>query len=221
MKKTAIILGASGVTGNALLQLLIKDDRYEKIKLFSRSKSTVSDLKIEEFIINLFELEKHKDDFTADEVYCCLGTTKAKTPDKTMYHNIDFGIPVTAAQLSKENGIGTFIVISAIGANKNSSVFYNRTKGEMEEAVLRQKITNTYILQPSLIITNTRKEQRIGERVAGILMKIINPLLVFKIRKYRSITPQIIAKAMLWLANNSYNTSRIQSDILQKIGGSN
>ncbi|WP_369806627.1 NAD(P)H-binding protein [Lacinutrix sp. Bg11-31] len=132
MKKTAIILGASGLTGNLLLQKLIEDNRYESIKLFSRSKIEVQSNKVTQFIGNLLDLEQFKTDFTAHEVYCCIGTTAKKTPDKTVYKQIDYGIPVAAARLSKENNINTFLVISALGANAKSSVFYNKTKGEME-----------------------------------------------------------------------------------------
>ncbi len=99
----------------------------------------------------MFQLEKEQQNFKADEVYVCIGTTKSKTPDKEKYKKIDKGIPVAAAKLSKQNNINTYVVISALGANSNSSVFYNKVKGEMQEEVLAQNIQNTYIFQPSLI----------------------------------------------------------------------
>ena len=117
MKKSAIVLGAGGAVGSELLELLLADDRYEDILLFSRSKSTVSHPKINEYIIDLFDLENYNEAFIADEVYCCIGTTKAKTPDKDTYYKIDYGIPVAAAKLAKANNIETFIVISAIGVD--------------------------------------------------------------------------------------------------------
>ncbi|WNH10310.1 NAD(P)H-binding protein [Thalassobellus suaedae] len=147
MKKTAIILGATGLTGHVLLEKLLKDDRYETIKLFSRTKIEGLPNKVKQFIGNLLELDQFKADFTADEVYCCIGTTAKKTPNKTLYKQIDYGIPVTAAKLSKENNIPTFLVVSAMGANKKSSVFYNKTKGEMEHDVLQQNIKHTFILK--------------------------------------------------------------------------
>jgi N-acetyl-gamma-glutamylphosphate reductase len=85
MKKTAIILGASGLTGHSLLQKLIEDERYEKIKLFSRSKIEGLPSKVSQHIGDLLKFEQFKSEFTADEVYCCIGTTKSKTPDKTLY----------------------------------------------------------------------------------------------------------------------------------------
>ncbi len=139
MKKSAIILGATGLTGNLLLKKLLKDPSFEKIKLFSRSSSEINSPKIEEHLIDMFQLESHSEAFTADVVFCCIGTTKAKTPDNETYKKIDYGIPVSAAKLAKKNSIKTFIVISAMGADADSSIFYNKTKGEMQRDVLKQE----------------------------------------------------------------------------------
>lgn len=177
MKKTAIILGASGLTGSFLLQKLIEDDRYEHIKLFSRSKIDGLPKKVTQFIGDLLKLEQFKTDFTADEVYCCIGTTLRKTPNKTVYKQIDYGIPVTAAKMSKDHNIASFLVISAMGANIKSKVFYNKTKGEMEYDVLQQHIKNTYILRPSLI-GGQRNERRILEKIGLVVFKVIQPLFI-------------------------------------------
>lgn len=208
MKKTAIILGASGLTGGLLLDKIIADDRYETIKLFSRSKIVGLPNKVQQFIGNLLELDQFKNDFTADEVYCCIGTTAKKTPDKTMYKNIDYGIPVAAAKLAKENGIPTYLVVSAMGANKKSSVFYNRTKGEMEQDVVNQGIPNTSILRPSLI-GGEREEQRVLEKIGLVVFKAIQPLFIGPLKKYKIINAESIAQAMLNLANTTSNTDVI------------
>lgn len=216
MPKTAILLGASGATGGEVLQLLLKDDRYGKVKLFSRSPIDINNPKIEEHIINMFELDKHVTSFTADDVFCCIGTTKAQTPDKNTYYKIDYGIPTTAAILAKENGIQNFIVVSAIGADKDSSIFYNRTKGEMQEAVLNEDIANTHLLQPSLIVAK-RKDSRLMEKLAAGFMQLLNPLLFGGAAKFKSIKASAIAKTMLWLANNSYPEVIVTSDKIAEI----
>ncbi len=126
--KTAIILGATGLTGGLLLDKLINDDNYQRIKVFSRKSTGKTSSKVKEFIGDLLLLNKFKADFIADEVFCCIGTTSKKTKDKSVYKSIDYGIPVTAAELAKANGIETFIVVSAMGANKNSSVFIIKPK---------------------------------------------------------------------------------------------
>jgi uncharacterized protein YbjT (DUF2867 family) len=215
-QKIAIILGATGLTGNLLLQLLLKDNHYKKIKLFSRSTSGVVHPKIEEYLGDLIHLETFKNDFKADEVFCCIGTTKSKTSDKELYKKIDFGIPTKAAKLCKENGINTLVIISALGANSKSNIFYSRTKGEMEDAVIELQIPKTHILQPSLI-GGKREEKRIGEWIFIQLMKVANLVMAGPLKKYKSIHPKDIAKAMVWLANNEFKAVRIPSDEIKSL----
>ncbi|HAF76652.1 MAG TPA: nucleoside-diphosphate sugar epimerase [Maribacter sp.] len=217
MNKTAIILGASGLTGGLLLEKLIVDDRYESIKLFSRSSIKGLPNKVKQYIGDLLELEQFKNDFTGDEVYCCIGTTAKKTPDKSLYRDIDYGIPVAAAKLAKANRINTFLVISAMGANKKSNIFYNRTKGEMEQEVLNQAIPRTSILRPSLI-GGERNEQRLLEKIGLVVFKVIQPLFIGPLKKYRIINADSIAQAMLNLANTTSNTDVIiTSDDIEQL----
>ena len=217
MPKTAIILGATGATGGELLKLILADDRYSKVKLFSRHSAGQTHPKVEEHLSDLLKLEDQAAHFTADVVFCCVGTTKAKTPDEEIYRKIDYGIPVAAARLAMANGIPSFIVISAIGVRKDSRIFYNRTKAEMQEAVLAQHIDNTYLLQPSLIVAY-RPENRIGEKIASGVMKLLNPLLWGNLSKYRSIKAETIAKAMVWLDNNNYEKQIVTSNEIARLG---
>ena len=217
MRKTAIILGASGLTGSILLEKLINDDSYESIKLFSRTKIEGLPKKVQQFIGDILELENFKEDFKANEVFCCIGTTAKKTPNKETYKRIDFGITVTAAKLSKLNNIQTFMVVSAMGANAKSSVFYNRTKGEMEQEVFQQNILNTYILRPSIIGGN-RKENRLLEKIGLAIFKIIQPLFIGKLKQYKIIKAEEIAQAMLNLANSKTSKEKIiTSDKIREI----
>jgi uncharacterized protein YbjT (DUF2867 family) len=217
-QKTAIVLGGTGLTGNLLINRLLAHDSYACIKLFSRKASGIKSEKIEEFVGDLFQLEHFKDDFTADEVFCCIGTTSAKTKDRVVYKAIDFGIPSTAARLARENNIPTFLVISSMGANTRSSIFYSRTKGEMEQAVLGEKIPHTYILQPSLIMGN-RDERRMGESVGAAVLKFTNVVLVGRLKKYRAIEADCIAAAMIHLALSKPPSGIVISDKLQELGG--
>jgi len=221
MNKTAIILGASGLTGGILLQKLIEDSRYSTIKLFSRTRIEGLPKKVIQFIGDLLDFDQFSADFIADEVYCCIGTTAKKTPDKKLYKKIDYGIPVAAAKLGKENDIPIFLVISAMGANKVSSVFYNRTKGEMEQDVLQQGIMNTLILRPSLI-GGKRNERRVLEKIGIVVFKIMQPLFIGPLKKYKIINAESIAQAMLNLANNTSNTEVIiTSNVLIKLAKNN
>jgi len=211
MSKTAIIIGATGLTGGILLKNLIADPSYEKIKLFSRSAVKNTSLKIEEYIIDLFKIGEYKDQFVGDEVFCCIGTTSAKTKDKELYRAIDYGIPVTAAKLAIENNIKTFLVISSMGANVSSSIFYNKTKGEMERDVLELNIKNTFILRPSLI-GGKRHEFRMGERISKGLMSFLSPLFLGALKKYKIISPENIVACMQNLVKNEVQQTLFSSD---------
>tara|TARA_A100000171_G_scaffold35083_1_gene33588 strand:- start:2924 stop:3580 length:657 start_codon:yes stop_codon:yes gene_type:complete len=215
MPKTAIILGATGLVGGKLLDLLLKDDRYITLKIFSRSSCKITDPKIEEHLGDLFDMEQFAEEFTADVVFCCVGTTKAKTPNKETYRKIDYGIPVAATKLAKQNNISTFEVISAMGANPDSSTFYNKVKGEMERDVLAEGVANTYILQPSLI-GGDRNEKRFGERMAQFFMGVFGFLIP---KQYKVIEPETIAQAMLQIAEKGYKDNQIQipSDKIKEI----
>jgi len=213
MTKTAIIIGATGLTGRILLNMLLADNTFERIKLFSRSSVHIDNPKIEEHIIDMFALEDHSEEFMGDVVFCCIGTTNAKTPDKNKYLKIDYGIPVAAARISRKNMIHKFIVMSTMGADPKSTVFYNKTKGEMEKDVLQCEIENTYILQPSLI-GGRRAEIRKGERIAKWMMGTFNFMIP---KKYEMIHPELISKAMLWLSKNDFSGTRISSELIKEI----
>lgn len=204
------------MVGDLVLKQLLNDNRYAKVIVFGRRSCGVQHTKFEERIVDLFNLETNADKFKADVVFCCIGTTKAKTPKTETYAKIDYGIPVAAAKLCKRNNIETFIVISALGANPNSSVFYTRLKGEMERDVLAQNIKNTFLLQPSIIGGN-RQEKRSGEFIAKNAMRIVNPFLIGVLKKYRAIKPETIAAAMIWLDNNVYSEKRIPSDKIKAL----
>jgi len=205
------------LTGSFLLEKLLADDRYKIVKLFSRKTLQIANPKVFEKTGNLLELEKFSADFTGDEVYCCIGTTTKKTPDKSLYRSIDYGIPVAAAKLAKQNKIPSFLVVSAMGADSNSRIFYNRTKGEMEAAVLAEKIQNTFLLRPSLI-GGKRKESRFLEKIGLVVFKIIQPLFLGNFKKYKIIEAEKIAQAMINLANDKLIDQQIiESDAIHTI----
>ncbi len=212
--KTAIILGATGLVGGILLDILLEDERYRKVLVFSRRDFSKDHPKLEKRIGDLLNLTSFSPHFKANEVYCCVGTTKAKTPDQEAYRKIDYGIPVAAAELCEKNEIPTLIVISALGADSNSSIFYNRLKGEMEEDVLKFGIPKTHIVQPSLIGGN-RMEKRGGELFFKKVMSALEFLMIGPFKKYRIIRPEDIARSMLWLANNPYDEQRVISEKLK------
>ena len=208
MQKTAIILGATGLTGSLVLEQLLCSTNYEIIKLFSRKSTGISHPKVKEYIGNLLVLEDFKEDLTGDELYICIGTTKKKTPNHQQNRKIDLGIPAQAVEICKNNGVSKVAVVSAIGANTKSSISYNKIKGEMEHAVLSVNIERTYILRPSFIVGN-RQEQRTGEEWGIAVFKCFKFLIP---KKYRAVEARDIAAKMIELCNSNASSKIIESN---------
>ena len=216
-QKSAIVLGATGLTGRHLVDRLVADDRYGEVRLFSRRSLEHPSPKIREYIGDILQLEQFREDFTADVVFCCVGTTSSKTGDRNIYRAIDYGIPYHAALLAREKLIPSFLVISSIGANPKSRVFYTRTKGEMEEAVLALQIPHTCILRPSLILGD-RKERRRTEEAGAVIMQSLRFLMIGNLRNYRPIEAATIASAMIHLDQVRPDLKIVHSARIQEFG---
>ncbi|MEM8507451.1 MAG: NAD(P)H-binding protein [Bacteroidota bacterium] len=215
--KKAIVLGATGLVGGKLVQLLVQDDRYKNITILTRSAPEISHPKLKVVLGNLMQMESFEKELRGDELYCCIGTTKAKTPNKAKYKAIDYGIPVGAANYCKKNGIPTFIAISALGADPRSAIFYSKIKGEMERDIIALGIAKTHMVQPALI-GGDRSEKRAGEHFFKELLGALDPVMIGPFKKFRMILPETIAKAMVYLANTPYDQTRVASADLEILG---
>ena len=209
MGKTALILGATGLTGSLVLNKLLEDDRYSEVKVLARRTTNVNHPKLIEKIGDVLELDQYIDFIKGDEMYICIGTTKNKTPDKELYRKIDFGIPSKAAEICMRNKIGKIAVVSAIGANANSNILYNKLKGEMENKVLNAKIPKSYILRPSLISGNRKNDFRFGERVGLALFSSLSFLIP---AKYKMTKAESIADRMIELCNSSTSSKILEAE---------
>ena len=201
IKKTAVLFGATGLTGTHVLQRLAGDDRYGKIIVFSRSEPGIKNDKTEIIITRLENLEKFEGRLKGDDVFCCLGTTIKKAGSKEQFRKVDLEFPEKIASIASKNKVNNFLVISSIGADPWSSNFYLRTKGEMEKSVLMFDIKNTVILRPSMLI-GKRRETRYMEEAAKFIMFPMNFVLQGRLKKYRAIYAETVAKAMIELANS-------------------
>jgi len=131
--KTALLFGSSGLIGGHLLNQLIKDNKYSKIKLFIRTDPEISDPKVEVIKTNFNNLQNHKEDIKGDDCFFCIGTTKQNSPDKDDYRKVELEVPKEIAQIAKSNLVNSFIFVSALYANPKSSGNYVRFKGMVEE----------------------------------------------------------------------------------------
>lgn len=198
--KTAIVIGATGLVGANLVNELIESKNYEKIILLVRRKTELNHLKLQEKVIDFNTIDA--DLVKADDVFCAMGTTLKKAGSKENQYKIDCEYPAKIAQMGKQNGVKQFILVSSIGADKNASNFYLRTKGELEEKISGLNFEAFIIVRPSFIIGD-RKEFRLGEIIGIFFAAILKPLMVGKLKKYRGVYAVNIAKKMIKLANEN------------------
>ncbi len=197
MNKTALIAGSTGLIGSQLLQLLLDSDRYSHVIALTRQDLPLKHSKLTQLKIDFSKLGESLDDFAADDIYCCLGTTMAKAGTKENFYQVDFYYPLLLAKSGKQRGAKQYMLVSALGADKNSSIYYNQVKGEIEEAVTKEHFEATHIFRPSLLLGD-RSEQRTGEDAARIFYKIFGFLIP---KKYKAIDSANVARAMLHFAS--------------------
>lgn len=196
MVKTVIIAGASGLIGSELIKLLLENKNIDKVIALVRNQLPINNVKLTQIKADFNNLQNYTEEIKGDALYCCLGTTKNKTPDKDKYRQVDFQYPLELAKIASNNKVRQLHLISALGADAGSSIFYNKLKGELEQEVKRLDFKSVHIYQPSLLVGN-RGESRPLEKAAISFMKVLNPLLNGKLKKYRSIKAIDIAKAMV------------------------
>ena len=215
--KTALIFGSSGLVGSYLLDLIINDNNYNKIKLFVRSELINTNSKLEIIKIDFNNLENYKDSIVGDDCFFCIGTTRKNTPDKNEYTKIEYNLPIDVAKIAKSNSVNNFIYISSLGANPNATSLYLKNKGQAEEELKKLNFSNLSILRPSILLGN-RKENRFGEKIGIFAMKTLSPLFLGKIKKYKPIKVENVAKTMLQVAQKNYQKIMFESDEIMKIG---
>ena len=201
MKKTALLAGATGLVGSALLPLLLASGRYNKVIVVGRRPVAVQHPKLVQVVIALDQLESERLRLIADDVFCCLGTTIGQAGSKEAFYKVDFLYVVQLAALTAANFAVQFLVVSALGANAESRFYYNRVKGEMEAAVRQTPFRAIHIFQPSLLL-GERPAPRLGERIGAALLGLARPLLRGGWRKYRPVAATTVAQAMLRTAED-------------------
>ena len=215
--KTALIFGSSGMVGNHLFNIIVQNDNYQHIKLFVRSISTNNNSKVETFQTDFINLEKHKDSIVGDDCFFCIGTTRKDTPDKNEYRRIEYNIPINVARIAKSNAVGSFVYISSMGANLNSSNSYLKNKAQVEKELNKLNFPKLAVIRPSLLL-GKRTKHRLGESIAQYAMKKLSPFFLGNLKKYKPIQAQYVAKAMVAIAQNNYQKTIFESNQLEEIG---
>ena len=169
--KTALLFGSSGLVGGHLLNQLINDNKYSKIKLFIRKDPEISDPKVEVIKTNFNNLQNHKEDIKGDDCFFCIGTTKKNSPDKNEYKKVELEVPKQIAQIAKSNSVNSFVFVSSGYADPKSSGDYLKFKGEVEEELKKLNFPKLGIMRPSFLLGD-RKEKRIGEKIGIFIFKL-------------------------------------------------
>ena len=214
--KTALLFGASGLVGSHVLNQLISNNSYSKIKLFVRTTINISDPKIEIIQTDFKNLENHREDIKGDDCFFCIGTTKKNSPDKTEYQRVELELPKKIANLAKQNNLQSFIFVSSGYANSKSSGDYLKFKGLVEEELISLEFNNLGILRPSFLVGN-RKEKRIGEKIGIIIFKILLPFMVGPLKRMKPIHVKTVAGAMIKIAQLEIKQSIFESDEIVKL----
>jgi uncharacterized protein YbjT (DUF2867 family) len=199
--KTAIVFGATGLTGSEVVRQLLEDERYERVKIFARHDPQISHKKLEVHISDISDVNNCSEHITGDDIFICLGTTIRKAGSIKAMEEADRDIPAAIADVAAANDVRGLAVVSSIGANAGSRNYYLRIKGEMEQLVRNAGITKTVIVRPSMLLGN-RNEFRFGEEAGKLIMRAFGFLFVGRLRKYRGIQGADVAAAMIRILNS-------------------
>jgi uncharacterized protein YbjT (DUF2867 family) len=201
-KLSAMVIGATGLVGKALVNQLCQDDRYGEIRCLVRAPLLATDYhdpmqKIEALVIDFDMLQDYQGYFSVDHVYCCLGTTLKKAGSKSAFRRVDFELVHVCAQLTRAQRAKSFVWISSLGANAKSSSFYLRVKGELENAILTMpQLPNAAAVRPSLLM-GERKEHRPAEALGIKVLNLVSPFMKGPLAKYRPVHASQVAHEMI------------------------
>ena len=203
-RQTAVVIGATGLIGSQLVNLLLNDNDFSEVRILTRRPISISHPKLTAQVVAFDDYHDLKEKLgTGHSLFCCVGTTQKKVKgDKDAYRKVDFDIPVNSAHAAIENGVKQYLLVSSIGADPRSNNFYLKLKGEAEQAISKLPFESIHFFRPSLLLGD-RKEFRTGERMAQVSMKIFSFMFLGRIKKYKPIQSEDVAKAMIAAAKKS------------------
>ncbi|MFN8345848.1 MAG: NAD(P)H-binding protein [Spirosomataceae bacterium] len=210
-KRTALVIGGTGLVGGTLITQLLASEKYGPVKVLVRKPLDLIHPKLESVIFDFDRPDAAQ--VKADDIFCCLGTTMKKAGSKEAFYKVDFTYPHEIAKMGLENGATRFAIVTAMGADTKSLFYYNRVKGDIEEALKQLGYETLLIFRPSLLV-GQRPESRLGEKIGEQLTAFFKFLIP---AKYRAIEAQKVAKAMVAItSSNVKGTLVYESDVMQE-----
>lgn len=205
--------------GGLLLRQLLDAPEYDRVIALGRRPLAVAHPKLQQVGVDFSALEKVTAELRCAAAFCCLGTTIKQAGSRDAFRAVDHAAVLAFAWLARRNGAESFFVVSALGANAQSRVFYNRVKGETEEALEVLAFPTLGIFRPSLL-RGARPQPRLGERLGGVVLWVAEPLLLGGLKKYRAIQAEVVARAMLRCSfgRNGQGVLIFNSDEIQDLG---
>jgi len=202
MSRTALVAGASGLVGGHLLQLLLSGDAYARVITLARRQLDVRHAKLDQRVLDLGALDAVADPPHVDDAFCCIGTTIKKAGSQEAFRRVDYDYVLAFARAGHRAGARQFLLVSALGADPASRIFYSRVKGEVEHAVRQLPYEGIQIFRPSFLM-GERAEVRLAERIGVPVARALAPLLVGPLRRYRPIDAADVARAMVQIAKEA------------------
>jgi uncharacterized protein YbjT (DUF2867 family) len=196
----AIVIGASGLVGNLILQEILNDNDFSEVRIFVRRPTGIADKKLKEIVTPLKDIDSLSSEIRGDILFNALGTTIKKAGSKKEQQRIDRDMPVSFARIASENGVRLMLNVSSVGASIKGG-FYLRTKAEMENGTEKYFSKMVFHFRPGFLI-GKRKEFRLVEKIASVLMAVMDPIMAGSAKKYRSMPAHKLAKAMVILSKN-------------------
>jgi uncharacterized protein YbjT (DUF2867 family) len=200
--RIALVAGATGLVGQHVLDFLLADDEWTRVVSVGRHTTSQQHEKLEQRVVELGELETVSDLPHLDDVFCCLGTTIKRAGSQPAFRLVDHAFVVGLARAGLRAGATQFLLVSAIGADPDSRIFYSRVKGETEAAIRRMSYGSVQIFRPSLLLGD-RAEFRLGERIAALGAPLLSLLMFGRLRRYRPIAAARVAQAMVTIAREA------------------
>ena len=214
--RSALLVGATGLVGSRLLTRLIAHPEYERVTALVRRPVSLEIHKFAQVVVDFERLQEHARDFSADDIYVALGTTIKTAGSQEAFRRVDHDYPLELARIALRQGAKRFLMVTALGADAQSRVFYNRVKGEVETDIRALGLPRVWFFRPSLLI-GSRVESRSGERIGVAVGKVIAPLLVGPLRRYRPVAADAVAAAMIYAATRDVQSGVVESEEIARL----